>query len=209
VPVSADPNGVLSSVSCASPRFCVAVGSHGGNYGDPPSDGYAFAYNGHTWRIVGGASEDGGFTSVSCAKTNDRVVGDHQGNVLRCDPGCGGLDNLRNSSDPVGPLVCPRDSFCIACLDTLSSIYNGRAWSPLVPAGYEGREGGAYPRAMSCAATNFCVAVGGQDSLYFDGTDWNAPATIDRGNKDVTSVSCPTTTFCVAVDSNDRALIHT
>ena len=61
-PVSLDPiAGVLSSVSCASPRFCAAV----------DDNGYAFEWNGRSWSttaysVTSPADRTASLTSVSC-----------------------------------------------------------------------------------------------------------------------------------------------
>jgi len=61
--------------------------------------------------------------------------------------------------------------------------------------------------AVSCATSNFCVAVdrsGAQST--FNGSSWSVPAVIDSGTA-LNAVSCPSATFCVATDVIGRYVV--
>jgi hypothetical protein len=53
---------------------------------------------------------------------------------------------------------------------------------------------------VSCAASNFCVAINQSDEAYtYDGSSWSAPTPADAPYN-VNTVSCPSPTMCVVTD---------
>jgi hypothetical protein len=62
--------------------------------------------------------------------------------------------------------------------------------------------------AVSCASSQFCMAVDDQgNAVSFLSVGWTSPdQSIDPGET-LISVSCPTTTFCAAVDQNGDVLM--
>lgn len=76
-------------------------------------------------------------------------------------------------------------------------VFNGSSWAVLKGAGNDS----VVTNAISCASTNFCMAVGGtygsEAKFYFSGV-WSSWETVAPAGSALTSVSCPTTSRCVA-----------
>ena len=58
--------------------------------------------------------------------------------------------------------------------------------------------------SLSCVSSSFCISVGGNAILRWNGSTWTAPLVIDNGQH-LTSVSCVSTSFCAAVDGIGNA----
>jgi hypothetical protein len=193
---SVDPIGALgfTSVSCASPTFCVA------------SDllGNTLTYNGTSWGPVvatSGFSADGN-SYVSCTSSTFCAALSRSGEAMTY--------NGTNWTSPVEvgivpmSLSCASSSLCIAVDGSGNAVsFNGTSWSTPVAI-----DPGHALSSVSCASTDFCVAVDEEgDALIYAGSSWGAPASIG-GATDLASVSCTSSSFCVAVNGSGNAVVY-
>lgn len=94
-------------------------------------------------------------------------------------------------------ISCASASFC-AAVDSqgFALVYNGKSWSAPKRVYTHGAL-----TDVSCAAVNYCFAVGGNASggvaVRYGGGHWGPFRTIDRTGA-ITALSCPTTHFCAA-----------
>jgi hypothetical protein len=179
---------MLTSVSCANARECMAVGSTSA----PPADSntaVAIEWNGESWKPVSVPSplhgSNGSFLNgVACRGASCVAVGNYQRNL-----------NVR----------------------ALAEEWNGKRWkiqespTPTVQSGFA-----VSLSKVSCPSAMLCVAAGGFgpfDGALLPGTTpliensangrWSiqtvAPVPFDLNTGYLSDVSCPSTTDCVAV----------
>jgi hypothetical protein len=179
------------SVSCTSAKFCISVGSLGGN-------GEVANYDGVSWTSPS-TSLFLNLASVSCAsQTFCMAVGNdyaysYNGSVW--STGSQVEDTLGEANDKIGVLIgvsCPTASFCVA-VDTNgeSFIYSGTTWTGPVPVNL-----GDALNEISCPATNFCMAVDSSGLSYtYNGSKWVGLVS----NGAFHAVSCPSANYCTSV----------
>jgi hypothetical protein len=192
-PVNVDPSTQISSVSCPSSLFCVAV----------DDEGDEVTYNGSSWSSPSGLTE-GENLGVSCPSTTFCVA-----------VGSGGAEETWNGSSWHGPgpvgsdtleltsVSCANPNFCVA-VDTNggADTWNGATWTGPIAVG-----SGAAMESVSCTSSTFCIAVNDQGNAYtYDGSSWSTHD-ID-GETVINGVSCTSSTFCVAVDDVGNALTY-
>ncbi len=196
----------LVSVSCASARNCVAVGSA---FERPQvSD----AWNGRTWRELP-ALTGAQLLAVACPAAGECIaVGDGATGVWAQ------LWNGTNWSQqapvvPAGSAVsvlnaisCPGPDNCTAVGEydvrsgqmvtqhALAESWNGTAWT-MLPA--PPSELAPELTAVSCPTATECVVAGEADSSVWNGSTWTT-LTI-QGRPTLTGVSCASATDCIAV----------
>jgi hypothetical protein len=220
------PGSGLSSVSCPSTSFCLAVGTVNFYAYEPQKPyGVAVTFNGSSWSApIKPPAGEGQMIAVSCSPDLHCLGLDNLAQALSYHGGAWSAPiNLGNST--VGEprsVSCVSASFCVALADLGpvvgdesqepgggALIYNGSTWS--APITIDNRVGALY--SVSCASVSFCVAVGGGpeqpgDAVVFNGTSWGTPETIDGYNHQLNSVSCASSSFCVAVDERGDALTY-
>jgi hypothetical protein len=183
----------LSSVSCLSPSFCLAVGAYNRHYpGHAKTDGDAAAglaerWNGHRW------------SSVPVPQATPRVTG-----------------TTRNAFT-LASVSCTSRAFCVAVGQhtsqagggMLAMTYNGKRWRqsrlPKVVNNTR-RSGQAALAAVSCSTTSRCLAVGTSVTGFprveqRTRNGWHAlavPAKLgDERPAALSSVSCASSSFCL------------
>jgi hypothetical protein len=230
-----DPgHGMVTSVSCATANWCVAV----------EQSGYALVYDGQ-WspaRRVFTATTV--LNSVSCPTTAFCVAvgATASGGVAYTFDGTSWSAPVLLGTQP-SAVSCVSTTFCVAVDNSGGTrSYDGTSWSArTVVAGapslrsvscasptfcaaldysanaamFNGTSWSMVPastgtalgrRPVSCVSQTFCVAVGpAGGSTVYDGTSWSAAAGIDAGRV-LEDVSCATTSFCMAVDHDGRAM---
>lgn len=247
-----DPGVNLTSVSCASPGNCSAVGNYVDSSGK--TQGLLLDEASGTWSTGGevalpsnaASNPNVGLTSVSCATPgNCSAVGtyvDSSGNVqgLLLDESAGTWSTGMEAAVPSGGAGVPVGLTSVSCAtpgncSAVGSYYastgqdgllldeSSGAWSPGVGAGLPANaicrvncvtSAPAGLASVSCAAPGNCSAVGyysatsGQQGLLLDersGT-WSAgveaamPANANPSpSASLTSVSCPSAGNCTAV----------
>ena len=225
---SGSVNTVLSSVSCVSPAFCIAVGSYEtGTWPTGPFFTLAEEWDGTGWSVmatVNPSDMQNSLSGVSCASLDFCLaVGvDTDGRTL-AEEWDGTSWSLMTTLDPgpdfFGGVSCEtQDSsqeFCVAVgadnvsdnvQDTWAEEWDGTSWSLMstpTPTGNDPRLNG-----VACVSPSFCLAVGGvirpsgTIAEEWDGTSWTlqtVPITGGRGVGGLSDVSCVSDTQCTAV----------
>jgi hypothetical protein len=183
---AAGAGGVLASVSCASPSFCVAVGgTH--SVGWPAlkswvlSEGRALVevWNGSSWSIVPTPAEG-------------------------------------RAHSELGGVSCISASFCVAVgstdRDAMVEVWNGSGWK-LARTPFVARQGSPL-FGISCASRNSCMAVGEYNANprpgppegevlaeHWNGHQWSVkpPPVVHLYAPALQGVACPSRTECIAV----------
>lgn len=189
----------LSSVSCPTSTFCMAV-DYSGN---------SLRWNGTSWSVPQKISQV--LAAVSCPSASFCVAVGSSGGPLGPAAGYAVTWSGSSWSKPTsidssggGPfsISCPSSSFCLVGDKKGNSItWDGSTWSA------PEREDKRLPIIMdsiSCLSTTFCMAVGISSNakayaLSWNGA-WSAPEGIG-GIGQLTSVSCASLSFCMAVGS--------
>jgi hypothetical protein len=168
---------LLATVSCTSPRACIAVGFR---FGDPQDTPLAERWNGKRWSIQSIPTPAGGgsLTGVSCTSGRACTAVGQRGTGRDTQSLAERWNGKRWSIQPTPALhghgqwgnamvmvSCPSSSFCTGVGNTnqgspLAQHWNGRRWSnqptPRVPHG-------KYLAALlgvSCPSIQTCTAVG-------------------------------------------------
>jgi hypothetical protein len=183
-PAPPTPVAVLSSVSCPTRTYCLAVGSY------QASNGFtvlADSWNGKRWKQVpvppASATAQNIFDSVSCTAP------------ARC-VGVGTIIQIAGAS--------------VAQIG-FGDVLSGTTWTTSEPAWPAGGTGGLF--AVSCVAETNCLATGGAGPLLtstdgqaagvvWNGSAWGAPtvATPPAGQgSSFIGVTCVTASYCVGV----------
>jgi hypothetical protein len=149
---------ILNSVSCTSPKSCVAVGNGSGPVGD-----VAEVWNGKVWTATGpiawpAGTVKPGVASVSCTTPSFCVTA-----------------GATNWNSLVGGLQTGRE---------LASVWNGKRWTA-TPVAAPGKGKAGQLSGVKCLKRTFCVAVGETDlydsdrgtgtglSGFWNGTSWH------------------------------------
>ncbi len=176
--------GGLSSVSCPTTSFCMAVDWNGN----------ALTWKGGEWSKPDQIDPEGYLASVSCPSARACVAVDWNGNALTWN----GVRWSKPSvidKDSLTAISCPTTRFCMAVdWDGNALTWNGDRWS-------KSSVIGAFEvQSVSCSTTTFCVAVdwSWSDTVFTWSDDTWSKAGI-AGSHPFYSVSCPRKTFCVAV----------
>lgn len=223
-------NGNLSGVSCTSVKFCEAVGDYN-NDGDDV--GVAAAWDGSAWSAQTtsdpSASTWTNLNAVSCASAKAcEAGGNWYVQVTSNDPKAlaeawtGKAWQLQQAAAPPGAtdnslsaVSCVSAAFCEAVGTHFNSAgnevnlvetWNGQSWSiqstPNPGSPSTSASNSLY--SVSCAATNFCEAVGaggtGATTQMWNGTAWQVQTRPGASDVQPQQVSCVSTSFCLSAD---------
>jgi hypothetical protein len=193
----------VRAVSCASPRFCMAV-----------SDSDAFRYNGKTWTrtaaIRAPASVDTGVTlsGVSCPTVGTCIaVGFREVSYFRHGHWRGShkLDDRKGLD--FGTLSCPTKRFCMVG-DAAGRVmrFDGKTWTkPVKVLTSVPAHSDPEVNALSCATSSFCVAGGTTQASVWNGRRWGAQQSAEPGtNGGFFTLSCLPDHTCSAVTINGQ-----
>jgi hypothetical protein len=233
VNVPATTDDTLASVSCVGPLFCLAVGTSG-------QGPVAETWNGTAWSLVSAVlpagSTSAGLGSVSCVATTacevlGTAVSGSTGTIFG-NQWNGSVLSATTAATPAAAGVtvsatgmsCVSATWCLAvgATDTtptavpFSEMWNGTAWT-LVTTPPAATGTGSLLRAVSCAGTGFCEAVGQSNAAgplnqnlieTWNGTVWTittSPNTSTTLSQGLTGVSCFSATTCSAVGQANAA----
>jgi hypothetical protein len=190
------PTGVsLTSVSCTSSSFCMAVDTRGA----------ALTYNGSTWSAPLSADSTGGpLTSVSCTSTTFCAAADGSGNALTYN-GSTWSSTDADQANNITAVSCTSMSFCEAVDSAGNGVnYNGISWTQQLGIS----PGSVQISGVSCVSTS-CVAqaYGGSGNhgyrLTYSGGSWSSTGSL--GNPvaygQVTCVSISPSPWCDYIDN--------
>lgn len=205
----------LNKVSCASARFCEAVGSYGITAGARLA--FAAQWNGTSWHVQRMRNPLGGtlvsVTGVSCVSATFCEAGgfaaDTGSFAERWDGTSWHLQAVPGTAG-VGALSCVSTSFCETVGIGGGDMWNGSSWSAQTipsPAGATF----ASLLGVSCRTATSCQAVGQYNDnsgttfgfgASWNGTSWSVLTTPDVARASFTSlgaVSCAAVAACEAV----------
>ncbi len=205
-PQSIDPDGgiaTLTSVSCPSASFCMAV----------DQAGRALTWNGSSWLSLRIIDPNGGLSSVSCPSATSCVAVDTSGDALTWN---GNSWSSPQSIDPFSPstgtggdltsVSCPTALFCAAvdASDGSLFLWNGTTWSAATDVGLTFTDNAA---SVSCPSASFCMVVDGDgQDVTWDGSTWSVPQQttlpVLGGFLDGIQVSCSSSAFCGVVEAD-------
>src|ERR1700722_14774554 len=143
-PTLVDSGAVLTSVSCPTAKFCVAV--------DGTGNAVIHKRN-NTWEAPTAVDlGDGGLPSVSCASTLFCMAVDGVGKEIRYSYGTWFHGVSIDPGVALDAVSCPKSSFCVAVDDSGNALsYDGTMWTS--PATIDASN----PlKAVSCPTVTFC-----------------------------------------------------
>ena len=186
------------SASVASLMFVVVSAA-----GTPPASASPSAtskWDGGTTLVSG----SGGVTTVSCASATFCVAGDLTGAVSTYYGSAWSSPLSVDATHSIASISCPSSTFCVATDQNGEYItWSNGSWSQ--PAAFS--PSSSTMVAVSCATTNFCMAVGhsatyGPSDFYYVNGTWY-PDTTAFAASDMfawTAVSCTVSLVCWATD---------
>jgi len=192
-PVNIDPGHALTSVSCPTTMFCLAVDNHG--------DAFTFTGSVTDWlQSVLDPNQDT-IASVSCPSPAFCAAVDQSGDVYTYDGASWNPAGDIDSGNGFVQVSCFSRAFC-AAIDGQghAAVLTGGNWSvsgmPQTAA------------SISCPAMGYCIAVDtrGEALVYRQGV-WSTVSKID-GNKAFTAISCVKVNTCMAADRYNNVLYH-
>ena len=144
----------LTSVSCTSSSFCMAVGNGSASYGGG-SQPVAYVYNGAVWQaaVSGMRTENGGLSGVSC----------------RSESACFAV----GSASYGGNYASTNETVIGIDAKLLAIVWNGSAWTPMTTQSV-GSDLDQMFNAVSCSPS-VCVAVGSESAQNLVGARTNVP----------------------------------
>ncbi len=216
---------IITSVSCATSSFCVAVDSEGNviyfssgvwstpSNIDPASlvsvscvsttfciavdaSGDALTFNGSTWSSPFSVLKDTGFTSISCVTSSFCEAVDVIGEAVEWNGSFQTVGDI-DGRQTLSAVSCVAGPFCVA-VDTRGYAFTwvSGSWS----SGNSAISNGDLTN-VSCVSSTWCLAIGlrGNADIY-NGSSWSN-TTFDTSVNGAATLSCASSTFCFAGDS--------
>lgn len=218
--------GTLTSVSCVTATFCMAVGY-------TPAGAFADDWNGSSWSLTTVAAAADGYgllASVDCLNTTDCQAVGQDGDALTFAEQWNGANwsivpTQTVSTSPqngLSSLSCSGPTDCIAVgsqtFQPLAEQFNGSSWSIMPTPDPSNGYGDLI--SVSCPSSSFCVAAGstflsaasgGETPLLesWDGSTWTMDASpvaaVPGLDSLLNAVDCYSTSSCVAVGVGSTA----
>jgi len=220
LPNGAQPNVILTSVSCPQINLCVGVGVTGVN-DEATSKGIAEQFVEGVWHEMALPSGTSGLDSVSCvAPTWCMAIGSESGTVairwngttwngVKLAPRTSATTGADPSLDAVS---CISIDFCMAVGATestpLAEAWNGTAWTVTTARPKNLTQDYEAFSAVSCPSASLCLAVGadsgccGQSygiAMAWNGSSWNTPIRALASEASPGGISCTSATSCLVV----------
>lgn len=178
----------LTSVSCASPRFCVTV----------TVDGFAIPYDGQRWGtpvLVDAHSKKFGVgLQVSCPSPSFCLAISEDHAFAATFNGSSWSTRERVTTRFLSAVSCASPEFCVALGPGRTVAYDeGSSWR-LGTSTIPDLDSVSCPTARFCAATDRSGNV-----ITYNGRTWSAPTHLVSAFNIQSSVSCPSASYCVAV----------
>jgi hypothetical protein len=232
LPTTGTADTELSGISCATIIMCAAVGTNG-------SERQVEMWNGKTWRVVStpapSAARTSALTALDCPSTRmclavgeytPTAKGSWRNLVERWNGSRWALTQIVNSTTKypgigVDAVSCATVSHCEVAgaygsnggqsdPNPIAEVWNGKSWhvQPMIA------QRGGVIRALSCASTTACIAVGsfefgqgaaGALAQRWDGHTWRKTAPSNGSTPayaELTAVSCRAATSCLALADN-------
>jgi RHS repeat-associated protein len=183
-PSTIDSTRSLSSISCVSTTFCMAV----------DTSGYVVQFNGSTW-TASNKDSTRDIAGVSCTSTTFCMAVDESGYYLKYNGSTWSTPASFDTFDSPQSVSCVSSTFCIEVgSDGRAYHYNGTSWST-----HANVATSTDIVSVSCTSSSFCMAVDTGGGTHKYNGSWSSAGTIS-GALYLSAVSCSSSTFCVAVD---------
>jgi hypothetical protein len=208
----------LTSVSCTSATFCMAVGSVTTFQASHVTTPLIERWNGSTWSLVTPAATSGSTSgllqSVSCTSTAFCLAVDIEGHLAERWNGTSWIQvtspDVVGNSIGLAEISCVSGTMCFAVgqgsVDPNNAValrWNGSTWSLTPTASITGA--GVFIGVKCLSATN-CYAVGDSGTAtlieHWDGVNWSlmpSPNPTGSVSSQLSDVACPSATPCHAV----------
>ena len=210
---SIDPTGSLSSVSCTSAAFCIAVGGASVK-GSTPSAGTAVQWNGSSWSPSASIDPEA-LSTVSCISPTQECLA--AGSISTVTFNDGAWSNPEEWPEP-SDLVDDQPS-ALSCVSALLRCRERRRCrdlhgvcrriDPSLP-DEESIDSSGDLESVSCPSSSFCVAIDGSgNAVVMSSGIWSHPVRVlsSAGDDGVApSVSCASSSFCVVVSDTGATI---
>ncbi|MHB8264067.1 MAG: Ig domain-containing protein, partial [Acidimicrobiales bacterium] len=170
-------------VSCASPTYCVAVGSVVSSAGTQP---IGYSWNGSAWTSTVLQGISGAATAISCVSTSFCDGVGALGSSTQYYPGAASWNGttwtVQNVLPPIllTSISCPSSSFCMVVgenlmpsLQPIAYSWNGSTWTSTP---FSSSSPGETLEGVSCPSPSFCMAAGsslpGPVAYAWNGSTW-------------------------------------
>ncbi len=176
----------LTSVSCPSTGFCVAV-DNGQN--GTANEGDAYTWDGTSWSAPspidtqnGGGSQLNG---VSCTSTSFCVAVGNAGEVLSYNGTTWSSPQVVDDQSPLSEISCASTTLCVATINAANSdpqlggvvVDQGGTWASPQMIDIASNAGERDFASVTCPSTTFCVAGDHFGDLYYLGTPGSTTTT--------------------------------
>ncbi|HEU5269151.1 MAG TPA: hypothetical protein VFU36_04440 [Jatrophihabitans sp.] len=174
------PNEGLTSISCASVSFCVAVSFQG----------RAYRFNGTGWDTGTVLNAQAETSAVSCPTSTFCMAWADGWYRWNGSQWSGTASNVGRNQISVS---CVSSTFCQYGTVGYSAVWNGTSWlSAHAPSNHR-------VVSVSCPAAFACIVSDELQPSGWDGAEWSMPL-IRLNIPDFIHVSCPTLNFCMVID---------
>jgi hypothetical protein len=192
----AEGDADLSSVSCTSPTFCMAVGDYNSNSAGV-GGGLIEQWNGTTWAMTTPLPQ-GFLDGVSCVSTTFCfAVGWSAASTAEIMQwnGLSWIQVANPAPTPfssLGSVKCTSIDFCMA-IGGIVEEWNGAVWTldamqSVIPDDF-----------LACPTSTFCMATDTLSGIVqWNGSVWSV-STAGTSGQDIGAISCLTPTSCMAV----------
>ncbi len=195
-PAFVDSAAGITSVSCPTASFCMAV----------DADGNALSFDGSSWSAPVSVDPGGNLNAVSCPTASFCMALDQGGDALEYNGTSWSSPSAIDPNRSFTSVSCPTASFCMAVAYGDALSFDGSTWSAPVSVDTNGDLS-----AVSCPSASFCVALDYSGyALDYEGSSWGGFHLVDASGSSagLTSVSCPSASACTAVDGVGNALYY-
>ncbi len=181
------------SLSCAGPRFCMAVWAGTDD---------AVPWNGTSWSAPMSIAGAQVLQAVGCASSTFCVAVDGVGDGFYFNGS--GWSAQPNDWGSVVAISCPTAAFCVSVKGGVS-VWNGSSWTQPQVYGTT-----STLTDVSCPLASFSAAVDSTgEAIVWNGSRWSAASHLESGSTafsgpSLTGVSCTGASFCMAVDGGGR-----
>ena len=213
--VAIDAGRTLTSVSCPTSRFCVAV----------DASGNAIVYNGSRWLHRLSLDPGHALVSVSCPSSQFCMTVDDVNSIIAFNgthwstPATAGRITV-DTNGSIRQVSCVSIDFCVLAGQDgggngiVVMDDHGDFSSPVQLAQAPGSPAGAVGLwSVSCVSSRFCATDDQYGNVdYYDGSSWSQGHTVDPAvdvggvNSTISEISCAATDACRAIDFSGHEL---
>lgn len=190
-PIGANSGAKIEAISCVSSIFCLAA----------DASGNIFSFNGFNWSAP--TYFDNQISALSCPMSGFCVLVDRLGNSFTYSNGVLSQKVAIDPGNILSSISCSSYNVCEAVdLSGNALTFNGSTWSSAFKI-YSGSDG---ILSVSCAASNFCVAVSSAYEI-FSGISWSNPKVFTGVAPAFVITSCPQVNFCLSATNLGQVIL--